>query len=85
MGDKTETERLIAIIEKLVDETMYDLAGSGENNPYRMAQEVRRRAEKMINSKYRRSPMIVPTIVPMSSESAGVVSDDDVHDARESL
>ena len=39
----------------------------------------------MINSKYRRSPMIVPTIVPMSSESAGVVSDDDVHDARESL
>ena len=74
-----------AEVEKLVDETMYDLAGSGENNPYRMAQEVRRRAEKMINQKYKRSPMIVPTIVPMSSESGDVVSDDDVDGTRESL
>ena len=84
-GFSDDVKEVLAEVEKLVDETMYDLAGSGENNPYRMAQEVRRRAEKMINSKYRRSPMIVPTIVPMSSESAGVVSDDDVHDARESL
>lgn len=84
-GFSDDVKEVLAEVEKLVDETMYDLAGSGENNPYRMAQEVRRRAEKMINSKYRRSPMIVPTIVPMSSESASVVSDDDVHDTRESL
>ena len=84
-GFADDVKEVLAEVEKLVDETMYDLAGSGENNPYRMAQEVRRRAEKMINQKYKRSPMIVPTIVPMSSESGDVVSDDDVDGTRESL
>ena len=84
-GFSDDVKEVLAEVESLVDETMYDLAGSGENNPYRMAQEVRRRAEKMINQKYRRSPMIVPTIVPMSSESVDAVSDEDVDGSRESL
>ena len=84
-GFSDDVKEVLAEVESLVDETMYDLAGSGENNPYRMAQEVRRRAEKMINQKYRRSPMIVPTIVPMSSESVDAVSDEEVDGSRESL
>ena len=84
-GFSDDDKEVIAAVEKLVDETMFDLAGSGENNPYRMAQEVRRRAEKLISSKWRRNPMILPTIVPMSSESAGVPTDDEVQSTRESL
>lgn len=84
-GFSDDVKEVLAEVEKIVDDTMFDLAGSGENNPYRMAQEVRRRAEKHISSKWRREPMIVPTIVPMSSEAAGAVTDDDVKNSRESL
>ncbi len=84
-GFSDDAKEVLAEVVKLVDDTMYDLAGQGENNPYRMAQEVRRRVEKQVNQKWRRSPMIVPTIVPMSSESMDSVTDADVEDSRESL
>lgn len=84
-GFSDDTKELVADVEKQVDDIMYDLAGSGENNPYRMVQEVRRRVEKAINAKWRRSPMIVPTIVPMSSEAVAEVSDEDIEVTRPSL
>lgn len=84
-GFSDDVKEVLAAVEQIVDDTLFDLAGSGEGNPYRMAQEVRRRTEKLINQKWRRSPMIVPTIVPMSSETATVVTDDDVSESRESL
>lgn len=84
-GFSDDVKEVLAEVEQIVDDTLFDLAGSGEGNPYRMAQEVRRRTEKMINQKWRRSPMIVPTIVPMSSETSTVVTDDDVSGSRESL
>lgn len=84
-GFSDNTDKVLADVQKLVDDTMFDLAGTGENNPYRMAQEVRRRVEKHINQKWRRNPMVVPTIVPMSSESAESVTDEDVQESRESL
>lgn len=84
-GYSDDAKEVLATVEQVVDDTLFDLAGSGENNPYRMAQEVRRRTERVINQKWRRSPMIVPTIVPMSSESADELSDDQVKESRESL
>ncbi|HCT15416.1 MAG TPA: hypothetical protein DIW82_11725 [Corynebacterium nuruki] len=47
---------------------MLDLAGEGENYPYRMAQVLRRKVGKFVRDKWRREPLIVPTIVPMTSE-----------------
>lgn len=84
-GYSDDVKEVLEAVEQIVDDTLFDLAGSGEGNPYRMAQEVRRRTERMINQKWRRSPMVVPTIVPMSSESAAEVTDDEVQESRESL
>ncbi|MDO5029243.1 MAG: ribonuclease J [Corynebacterium sp.] len=84
-GYSDDAKEVLATVEQVVDDTLFDLAGSGENNPYRMAQEVRRRTERVINQKWRRSPMVVPTIVPMSSESTDEVTDDDIRESRESV
>lgn len=84
-GYSDDVKEVLATVEQVVDDTLFDLAGSGENNPYRMAQEVRRRTERVINQKWRRSPMVVPTIVPMSSESTDEVTDEDIRESRESV
>lgn len=84
-GYSDDAKEVLETVEQVVDDTLFDLAGSGENNPYRMAQEVRRRTERVISQKWRRSPMIVPTIVPMSSEAAEEVSDEEIKESRESV
>ncbi|STB93647.1 ribonuclease J [Corynebacterium amycolatum] len=84
-GYSDDAKEVLATVEQVVDDTLFDLAGSGENNPYRMAQEVRRRTERVINQKWRRSPMVVPTIVPMSSEAAEEVTDEEIKESRESI
>lgn len=63
---------------------MNNLAGEGENDLYRMAQQLRRRMSRHIEQKYKREPVILPTIVPLSS-TAGDVADEDVEASRESL
>lgn len=84
-GFSDDTKELAGEVADLVDSTMIDLAGTGENNPYRMAQEVRRRVEKQINSKWKRSPMVLPTIVPMSSDNVMNDEEDSVEGTRPSL
>lgn len=84
-GFSDDVKEVLAEVEQVVDDTLFDLAGSGEGNAYRIAQEVRRRTERMITQKWRRNPMIVPTIVPMASNTDTPVSDDEIADERESL
>ncbi|WP_018023832.1 ribonuclease J [Corynebacterium ulceribovis] len=73
-GFSDDAKRMVPEIEEVVDNVMLDQAGSGENNPYRMAQEVRRKVSRFVQDKWKRSPMVIPTIVPI------LVDDDPVED-----
>lgn len=70
------------VIEE-AETAMNDLAASGENDPYRMVQQLRRKLSRLIEKKWKREPVILPTIVPISS-TTGAVEDADVQAARES-
>ena len=63
---------------------MNDLAAEGENDTYRMVQKLRRKVSKLMDSKYKREPVILPTIVPTNSGPL-VTDDEDVDASRESL
>ena len=63
---------------------MNDLAAEGENDPVRIVQQLRRKVSRGIEQKYRREPVILPTIVPMAAD-LGPIEDDEVHASRESL
>lgn len=67
-----------------VETVMGDLAAEGENDPYRMVQQLRRKVGRAIEQKYRREPVILPTVVPMAADNAPI-DDDEVNAARESL
>ena len=67
-----------------VESVMGDLAAEGENDPYRMVQQLRRKVSRAIEQKYKREPVILPTVVPMAADSAPV-DDEDIEAARESL
>lgn len=67
-----------------VESVMNDLAAEGENDPVRMVQQLRRKVSRAIEQKYRREPVILPTIVPMAAD-LGPIDDDEVHASRESL
>ncbi|WP_165002513.1 ribonuclease J [Corynebacterium qintianiae] len=67
-----------------VENVMNDLAAQGENDPYRMVQQLRRHVSRAIEQKYKREPVILPTVVPMAADNMPI--DDDVVEAsRESL
>ncbi|WIM66816.1 ribonuclease J [Corynebacterium breve] len=72
-------------VAEIVENTMNDLAAEGENDPYRMVQQVRRKVSRTIEQKYKREPVILPTVVPMTSDNHLPVDDDTVEAARESL
>ncbi|WP_066525911.1 ribonuclease J [Corynebacterium bouchesdurhonense] len=67
-----------------VETVMNDLAAEGENDPVRMVQQLRRKVSRAIEQKYRREPVILPTIVPMAAD-LGPIEDDEVDASRESL
>ncbi|WP_288831472.1 ribonuclease J [uncultured Corynebacterium sp.] len=67
-----------------VETVMGDLAAEGENDPYRMVQQLRRKVSRAIQQKYKREPVILPTVVPMAADNAPV-DDEDVAASRESL
>lgn len=67
-----------------VETVMADLAAAGENDPVRMVQQLRRKVSRAIEQKYRREPVILPTIVPMAADLEPV-EDDEVQASRESL
>jgi len=69
-----------------VENVMNDLAAEGENNPYRMVQQLRRRVSRFVEQKWRREPMILPTVVPMTSDLDDAIDDDEIKaSARPSL
>ncbi|MCS5479190.1 ribonuclease J [Corynebacterium sp. YIM 101645] len=65
-------------VRELVENVMNDLAAEGENNPYRMVQQLRRRISRFVEQKWRREPMILPTVVPMSSDLDETIDDAEV-------
>ncbi|AIL97112.1 ribonuclease J [Corynebacterium ureicelerivorans] len=66
-----------------VEAVMGDLAAEGENDPFRMVQQIRRKVSRAIEQNYKRQPVILPTVVPMSSENYAA-SDEEVAANRES-
>lgn len=81
-GFSDDARDMLKEIQEKVDNVMIDLAGEGENDPYRMAQAIRRKVGKLISDKWNRKPMIVPTVVPMSSE---IVEELEEEESRESV
>lgn len=75
-GFSDDARDMLKEITERVDSVMMDLAGEGENDPYRMAQAIRRRVGKLISDKWKRKPFIVPTVVPMTSEIVEELEED---------
>lgn len=61
-GFTDEPDALAPVVE-LVENALWDLAGEGETDPYRFAQAVRRTVGRWVSEKWRRKPMIVPTVI----------------------
>lgn len=59
----TDEPGALAPVVELVENTLWDLAGEGETDPYRIAQAVRRTVGRWVSDKWRRKPMIVPTVI----------------------
>lgn len=59
----TDEPGALAPVVELVENALWDLAGEGETDPYRLAQAVRRTVGKWVAEKWRRKPMIVPTVI----------------------
>lgn len=68
-GFSEDSKAMTTEIAKIVEATMNDLAAEGENDPYRMVKQLRRKVSKFVEQKWRREPMVVPTVVPMSSDT----------------
>lgn len=85
-GFSDESRTMMPEVKELVETVMNDLAAEGENDPYRMVQQLRRKVSRFVEQKWRREPMILPTVVPMSSDLDHHIDDDEVHaSARPSL
>lgn len=67
-GFSDASKDMMRQVAELVDNVMLDQSGSGETDPYRMAQTLRRKVAKFVKDKWKREPFIVPTVVPMTSE-----------------
>lgn len=67
-GFSDDARDMMKQVTEVVDNVMLDLSGEGENDPYRMAQALRRKVAKFVKDKWKREPLIVPTVVPMTSE-----------------
>ena len=78
--DRDFNKKLVEAVENV----MGDLAAEGENDPYRMVQQLRRKLSRSIEQKYKREPVILPTVVPMAAENLPV-DDEDIEATRESL
>lgn len=83
-GFSEDSKAMMPEVAELAEVTMNDLAAEGENDPYRMVQQLRRKLSRFVEQKWKRQPMIMPTVIPMTAENASV-DDDDVRASRESL
>ncbi|MDV8000409.1 ribonuclease J [Rhodococcus sp. IEGM 1408] len=68
-GFTDEPGALDPVVE-LVENALWDLAGEGETDPYRLAQAVRRTVGSWVSEKWRRKPMIVPTVITSVASEA---------------
>lgn len=85
-GFSDDAKAMMPEVRELAENVMNDLAAEGENNPYRMVQQLRRRVARFVEQKWRREPVILPTVVPMSSDMDQAIDDDEVKvSARPSL
>ena len=82
-GFSDDDRGIIPEVAELVENTMNDLAAEGENDTYRMVQRLRRKVSKLMDSKYKREPVILPTIIATSGEVL-VADDDEVKATRPS-
>ncbi|HDV6348991.1 TPA: ribonuclease J [Corynebacterium striatum] len=83
-GFSDDDRGIVPEVAKLVESTMNDLAAEGENDTYRMVQKLRRKVSKLMDSKYKREPVILPTIIPTNSGPL-LADDEEVEASRESL
>ena len=83
-GFSDDDRGIVPEVAEMVENTMNDLAAEGENDTYRMVQKLRRKVSKLMDSKYKREPVILPTIVPTNSGPL-VTDEEDVDASRESL
>ena len=83
-GFAEDDRGVVPEVTEMVETAMADLAASGENDTYRMVQQLRRRISKAIEQKWKREPVILPTVVPVHT-GPEVIEDQDVESARESL
>lgn len=82
-GFSDDDRGIVPEIAEMVENTMNDLASEGENDTYRMVQRLRRKVSKLMDSKYKREPVILPTIIATSGEVL-VADEDDVKATRPS-
>lgn len=82
-GFSDDDRGIIPEVAELVENTMNDLASEGENDTYRMVQRLRRKVSKLMDSQYKREPVILPTIIATSGEVL-VADDEDVKATRPS-
>ncbi len=83
-GFSEDDRGVVPEVVQLVEDTMNDLAAERENDPYRMVQQLRRKVSRAIEQKYKREPVILPTVVPVTEDDTPL-DDEDVQAARESL
>lgn len=83
-GFAEDDRGVIPEVAEMVESAMADLAAQGENDTYRMVQQLRRKISKAIEQKWKREPVILPTVIPVNTGS-DVVDDHEVESARESL
>lgn len=82
-GFSDDDRGIIPEVAELVESTMNDLASEGENDTYRMVQRLRRKVSKLMDSQYKREPVILPTIIATSREVL-VADEEDVKATRPS-
>ncbi|MBF4553447.1 ribonuclease J [Corynebacterium suicordis] len=76
-GLSDDARDMLREITELVDNIVLDQAGQGESDPHRLNQAIRRRVSKLVLDKWKRKPMILPTVVPMTSEIVEELEEDD--------
>ncbi|AZA11622.1 Putative ribonuclease J [Corynebacterium gerontici] len=83
-GFSEDAVAMMPEVSELAYNTMNDLAAEGENDPYRMVGQLRRRISRYVEQTWRRKPMIMPTVIPMTATDVKA-NDQEIYASRESL
>lgn len=83
-GFSEDAVAMMPEVSELAYNTMSDLAAEGENDPYRMVGQLRRRVSRYVEQTWRRKPMIMPTVIPMTATDVKA-NEEEIYASRESL